>query len=150
MSRSSGARLSACALFASLAVLATAGIAVASSRVKGASYIGAYKGVSANSISFKVSRSGKKLVDLSVETPFKCSGGCGGVQSPSGGTAKISRKGTFKVKMKIFAPGSTSKTVGTDTVTGTFLKHGRARGTVASHFNSGGGSDKTVSWTARD
>jgi hypothetical protein len=46
--------------------------------------------------------------------------------------------------------GSTSSNVGYDTVTGTLLKHGRAEGTVASHFDSGGGSDKTVSWTARD
>jgi hypothetical protein len=146
----SRARVVVCALFASLAVLATTGAAFASSQVKGASYNGAYKGGTGTSISFKVSSNGKKVIDLSVETPFKCSGGCGGVQSPSGGRAKISSKGTFKVKLKIFAPGSTSNSTGTDTVTGTFLKHGRAKGTVASHFNANGAPDKTVSWTARD
>ena len=92
------------------ATLASAGIALAAKQVKGATYIG-YKGAAetVEAVSFKVSANGRKVIDLSVETPFKCSGGCGGVGSPTGGSARISRQGTFKVKLKIPAPGSRQK-----------------------------------------
>lgn len=99
---------------------------------------------------FKVSANGKKVIDLSADTPFKCSGGCGGVGSATAGTAKISSKGTFKATLKIMAPGSTTKSEGTDTITGKFVSHGRAKGTVASHFKTGKSSDEKVSWSAVD
>ena len=124
------------------------GIASAAKQVRGATYVGHYKGASqigVAAISFKVSANGRKVIDLSVETPFKCSGGCGGVGTPVGGTAKISRNGTFKVKLKIPAPGG-GKSEGTDTVAGTFRAHRKASGTVTSHFTSGSGL--TRSWTA--
>ncbi|HTY96874.1 MAG TPA: hypothetical protein VMB91_07515 [Solirubrobacteraceae bacterium] len=143
------------ALLAALAVsgvaLAGAGVALAAKQVKGATYVGHYKGVttevSVQAISFKVSANGKKLTDLSVSTPFKCGGGCGGVGSPSGGTARITREGTFTVKLKIPAPGG--GTEGTDTVTGTFHGHGKASGTVTSHFTHSS-SGLTRAWTAVD
>ncbi len=128
------------------AVLASSGIALASNAVKGASYIGHYQGGVTEAISFTVSANGKRVTDLSVTTPFKCSGGCGGVGSPIGGSARISEKGTFKITLKLVGPGST-KSFGTDTVTGTFLKHGKAKGTVSSHFDADN-DGKTVSWTA--
>ncbi len=131
------------------AALASAGIALAAKQVKGASYVGHYKGaaVTIEAVSFKVSANGRKVIDLSVETPFKCGGGCGGVGSPTGGSAPITRQGTFKVKLKIPAPGPPGKSEGTDTVTGTFHAHGRASGTVTSHFNGGSGG-VTKSWSA--
>ena len=128
------------------AVLASGGVALASNAVKGALYSGHYRGDATVAISFTISASGKQLTHLSVTTPFKCSGGCGGVGSPIGGSARISKEGKFKVTLKLLAPGST-KSVGTDTVTGTFLKHGKAMGTVSSHFNADNAGE-TVSWTA--
>jgi hypothetical protein len=125
--------------------LAWAGIALAASPVKGGSYTGTYKGKVGDSISFKVSSNGKRLTGLYVSTPFKCSGGCGGVPAGTGGSAKITKKGTFKTKINLVGPGAT-KSIGTDTVVGTFLSHGRAKGTVTSHFS--GGSGAKASWTA--
>jgi hypothetical protein len=131
---------------AAAAVLASAGVALASNAIKGASYSGNYKGRVGDEISFTVSANGKRVTDLSVTTPFKCSGGCGGAESPSGGSAAISTKGKFKATLKLTEPGS-STSYGSDAVSGTFLKHGKATGTVTSHFKSGS-SGETVSWTA--
>jgi hypothetical protein len=131
---------------AAAAVLTSAGTALASYAIKGASYSGHYKGGVTDAISFNVSANGKQVIGLSVTTPFKCNGGCGGVERPSGGSARISKKGKFQATLKLMSPGST-KSYGSDTVTGTFLKHGKATGTVTSHFN-GGSSGETVSWTA--
>ena len=52
------------------------------------------------------------------------------------------------MKLKIPAPGPGGKSEGTDTVTGVFHAHGKASGTVTSHFNAGGASE-TRSWTAK-
>jgi hypothetical protein len=117
---------------------ALGGVAVASNATAGATYVGHYTGRPTDAITFKISANGKKVIDLSVDTPFKCNGGCGGVGSPSPGSASIS---------KSIAPGSTTKAEGTDTVTGTFGKHGEATGTVKSHFNKSSAGE-TVSWTA--
>ncbi len=118
------------------ATFAAAGVAVASNATKGATYVGTYnKGGGTEAIEFKVSSSGKRVIDLTVTTPFKCQGGCGGVGSPNEGSARISKAGKFKVTLKIKEPGASSKSIGTDKVTGTFLKHGEAKGTVTSHFN---------------
>ncbi len=130
------------------AALASAGVALASSdAVKGASYIGRYAGGATEAISFRVSANGSKVSSFFVETPIKCGGGCGGVPTGSGGSARISRNGKFTIKLKLVALGSTATVIGTDTVTGTFLKHGGAKGTVTSHFTGGPGG-RTVSWTA--
>lgn len=124
-------------------------MAFAAKQVKGASYTGHYSGTGASAgvvgISFKVSANGRKVLDLDVSTPFKCNGGCGGVGSPTNGTARISGEGTFKVTLQIPAPGG-GKSEGTDTVTGTFHSHHKASGTVTSHFKSGSGV--TRGWTA--
>ncbi len=132
-------------VLAAAVALASSGIALASNAIKGASYSGSYAGARAGTISFKVSANGKQVLDLSVSTPFKCNGGCGGVSSPSGGSARIS-SGKFKVTLKVPGLGS-SKSIGSDTVTGKFLKHSEATGTVTSHFNSGS-AGKTVDWSA--
>ncbi len=130
---------------AAAVALATTGIALASA-IKGASYAGTYRGRPTDTISFKVSANGKMVTGLYATTPFKCNGGCGGVESVTGGSARISKKGTFKLTVKLYGPGST-KSFGRDTITGTFLSHGRAKGKVSSHFD-GGSAGETVSWTA--
>jgi hypothetical protein len=131
---------------AAAAVLASAGIALASNAVKGAPYSGHYTVNASDTISFTVSASGKKVTDLDATTPFKCSGGCGGVESVIGGTAYITKKGTFKYTQKLTEPGGTTS-FGTVTVTGTFLKGDKAKGKVTSHFNEGNAGE-TVSWSA--
>ncbi len=133
-------------VFAITVALALAGVALASNATPGATYTGHYVGRPTDEISFKVSANGKKVIDLAVDTPFKCGGGCGGVGSPNAGSASIS-KGKFKTVLKILAPGPGATAEGTDTVTGTFGKHGEARGTVTSHFYRSS-SGETVSWTA--
>jgi hypothetical protein len=140
-------RLFGAGAIAVTATLALGGVAVASNATAGATYVGRYKGRPTDEITFKVSANGKKVIDLVVDTPFKCNGGCGGVGSPNPGSASISHGGKFKAVLKIIAPGSTTKSEGTDTVTGTFGRHGEAIGTVKSHFN-GGGAGETVSWSA--
>jgi hypothetical protein len=142
-------RLGTTGLLGCAAVLASAGFALAASPVKGGAYTGKYSDGAVNAISFKVSANGKHAIDLAAETPIKCAGGCGGFSNASGGTAKISSKGTFKVTLPIKGLGGT-KTIGTDTITGTFRKHGKANGTVSSHFNSGSSSDRKVTWTGID
>ncbi len=128
-------------------VMASTGIAVASNAIKGASYTGSYAGAKAGTISFKVSANGKQVIGLSASTPFKCEVGCGGVPNPTIGSAAISKKGKFEAKLTLIGLGSSKKSIGNVTVTGTFLKHGEATGTVTSHFNAGGGG-ATVSWSA--
>jgi hypothetical protein len=130
-----------------MAALMLAGAALAANATPGATYTGHYQGHLIDEISFKVSPNGKKVTDLLVDTPFKCNGGCGGVGRPNAGSANISKSGKFKAVLEIVAPGPGAKAEGTDTVTGTFGKHGQASGTVTSHFNRSS-SGETLHWTA--
>lgn len=140
-------RVTIAGALASAGLLASAAVAVAAHQVHGATYEGAYKTGQTNAVSFKVAVNGSRVVDLDVDTPIKCGGGCGGFSNGIGGSAKITRKGTFTAKIKLTGPGST-RSIGYDKVTGTFLAGGHAKGTVSSHFDAGGGSDRTVAWTA--
>lgn len=128
-------------------VVAGAGVALASHVLGGASYSGTYAGRPGEGLSFKVSANGKRVTNLTVSTPFHCSGGCGGVASGGPGSARITRTGTFKVTLQLYFPPGTHSSEGTDTVTGTFLAGGRAKGTVSSHFKHSGSGEK-VRWTA--
>src|ERR1700722_3031875 len=92
---------------AAVIALVCAGYAMAAAPARGGSYTGTYKGKVGDSISFKVSGNGKKLTGLYVSTPFKCSGGCGGVPAGSGGSARITKKGTFRAKINLIGPGAT-------------------------------------------
>jgi hypothetical protein len=145
--RDLGSRMCGSVVVAVMAALVVAGVATASNATKGGSYVGSYSDGATNAISFKVSANGKQVIDLELSTPIKCQGGCGGIGSASRASARISKNGTFKVKLNlVFPPGST-RSEGTETVTGKFLKHGTATGTVSSHFK-GLSTDRTVHWTA--
>jgi hypothetical protein len=141
--RSDGGRRSSAAATAN--ELASAGVALASNPIDNGHYSGHYPGRPTDSITFTVSATGKKVIDMDVSTPFKCSGGCGGVESGIGGTARI-HKNKFTATIKLYAPGTTKMLEGRDTVTGRFLKHFTAKGTVISHFLHDSG--ETVHWTA--
>ena len=150
MSSATDLRRRVCGSFVVMAVatLAVAAVATASNAVKGGSYVGSYSDGAQDAISFKVSANGKRVIDLTPETPIKCQGGCGGIGSGSGGSASISRQGKFKVKLSLVFPPGSHRSEGTETVTGKFLKHGVATGTVSSHFKAGKSSDQSVKWTA--
>jgi hypothetical protein len=148
MTRGFEKRLRGSGALAAVATLAIATVASASSAVKGASYLGSYSDGATDAISFKVSANGKQVIGLDVSTPIKCEGGCGGIGSASNASASISKKGKFKVKLNLVFPPGSNKSEGTETVTGQFLKHGIATGTVSSHFKGGSSSDRTVHWTA--
>lgn len=135
-------------LIAAAVVLASGGVAFASHAIGGASYSGTYKGRPTEGLSFKVAANHKKLTDLTVDTPFHCNGGCGGVASGGPGSARITKKGTFTVKLQLYFPPGSHSSEGTDTVTGKFLAHGRVKGTVSSHFKHSSAGE-TVSWTAK-
>lgn len=127
------------------AAIASAGVALASIAIKDASYSGHYKwmGDRAVAISFKVSANGQRVIGLEATTPFKCRV-CTGFSNATGGSAPISKGGTFKLTVKLNAG---SGIYGTDTITGMFQTHGRAKGTVSSHFY-GNPDGTTVNWTA--
>jgi hypothetical protein len=147
MKRAEIFRQAMCAAGALAVAAALAGVALASNATPGATYAGHYQGRPTDEISFKVSASGKKVIELSLDTPFKCGGGCGGVGSPKAGSASISKSGKFKAVLEIPAPGPGAQAEGTDTVTGSFGKHGEAKGTVTSRFYKSS-SGETVSWSA--
>jgi hypothetical protein len=147
LERRFGRRLWRTATLVAAILLVGAGVASGSNATKGGSYGGTYAGRQSGGVSFKVSPNGKRVVDLIVSTPFKCGGGCGGVPSPGAGSATISKQGKFKATLTLFALGSTKKSIGSDTVTGTFLKNGEATGTVTSHFNASSAGE-TVNWSA--
>lgn len=132
---------------AAMAILAVAAVATASNATAGGTYVGSYSDGTTNAISFKVSANGKKVIDLDLTTPITCQGGCGGIGSASGASASISKDGKFKAKLQLLFPPGSNKSEGTETVTGKFLKHGIAAGTVSSHFK-GASSDRSVHWTA--
>jgi hypothetical protein len=142
-----GARVAGAALIAVAAVVAGAGVALASHAIGGASYSGTYKGRPTEGLTFKVSANGKTVTHLTVNTPFYCNDGCGGVANGGPGSARITRSGTFKVTLQLYFPPGSHSSEGTDLVTGRFLAGGRAKGTVSSHFTHTG-SGETVSWTA--
>jgi len=140
-------RLSGAAALAVAGTLALAPLAAASNATAGATYVGSYSTGLSDAIAFKVSSNGKRVIELKVSTPFKCHGGCGGVGSASPGSTSIAKNGTFKVTLNLKFPATGSKAIGTVTVTGKFLKHGEATGTVKSHFNSSSAGE-TVRWSA--
>jgi hypothetical protein len=104
------------------------------------------------SVYFKVSKNGKRVIDLSPGTPIKCPKSVGGVGGLPGatipGSAEISKQGTFKTKLTLFDPGGHKKG-GTETVTGKFSDD-HATGKVTDHFVNSSGVCKatTRSYTA--
>jgi hypothetical protein len=131
------------AAVAGTVALVGTGVALAANPLKGATYSGTFTGEVYNTISFKVSSNGKKVSGFNIPSPpVGCQGGAFG--SSTGGTATVSKKGTFKVTLNmVFAPQK--KTNGTVLVTGKFGKHGSESGTLSSTFT---GKDFTTSCDA--
>ncbi len=117
-----------------VAALSIAGVALATAPKKGWTYTTQPR--AKVFVSFKVSATGKKVTNLDAGIAFKCRGGAGGFPSARPGSATITKKGTFKVTLKLYPPGRPGqKSSGTDTVTGRFVNGGKATGTVRTYFN---------------
>ncbi len=115
------------------AALSTAGVALATAPKGG--WIYTTQPTAKVFVTFKVSANGKKVTNLGAGIAVKCKGGAGGFPSAKPGSGNIT-KGTFKVMLKLYPPGRAGqKSSGTDTVTGKFVKGGKATGTVSTHFS---------------
>jgi len=116
------------------AALSMAGVALATAPKNGSTYT-TQPGAKVF-VTFKVSANGKQVVNLGAGIAVKCKGGAGGFPSAKPGSGKITNQGTFKVLLKLYPPGPAGKkSSGTDTVTGKFVKGGKATGTVRTYFN---------------
>lgn len=132
---------------ASAAVLASATVALAAHPSKGKTYRGTVTGNSTEPVSFKVNSTGTKVVKLTVPIAFGCQGG--GITTPKPASAKITSKGTFKTTVPLTGAGGSTGNAGSETVTGTFLKAGREKGTITSHFKSVKSCDTTLKYTTK-
>lgn len=112
------------------------GVALGAQPLKGATYSGSFTGETFDTVSFKVSSNGKNVSGFNVPNPpAGCQGGAFG--SATGGSAKVSKKGTFKVTLNlVFAPQK--KTNGTVLITGKFGKHHSESGKISSNFTASG------------
>ncbi len=128
-------RMAAAGGLAAAAALATGGVALATAPHKGWPYRTPL--LTKTGVQFKVSQSGKKVVELAAGVPVHCSGNAGGFPTPrNSGSGKITSAGTFKVVLKLYPPGPSGvASDGTDTVTGKFVAGGKAKGKVTSHFD---------------
>jgi hypothetical protein len=136
----------------SATVLASAAIAFAAHPVNGEGYSGHVTGQPTETVSFKVSKDGKRVTKLLIPLVVHCPkrfGGFGGVASPSAGKATITKKGTFTKTLTVLAV--TGAKAGTETVTGTFLADGKERGKIASNLTGKPKAcDTTVKYTTVD
>ena len=117
------------------AALSTAGVALATAPKRGWTYT--TQPTAKVLVTFKVSANGKKVTKVGAGIAVKCKGGAGGFPSAKKpGSGDITKKGTFKVRLELYPPGRAGqKSSGTDTVTGKFVKGGKATGTVSTHFS---------------
>lgn len=116
------------AALAVVAILTTAGIATAAGPVKGAKYSGRVSVTASLTLSFKVSRSGKRVTSLKVSPslPNRC--GFGG--PPPTQTSKSARIAHGKFTAKIKETASNGTVIATATVTGKFLAKGKEKGSI--------------------
>jgi hypothetical protein len=127
-------------LAAAIASLSICAVALAVQPAKGKTYTGTISQslnggevVNTLSIAFAVAKNGKKVQHFSLPSnvPFYCEGG--GFGGVSGGSAKVTKTGTFKVKLPIvFAP--THEHQGFVTITGKFRPNKVESGSITTEF----------------
>jgi hypothetical protein len=143
-----------------IAALATASVALAAKPakpVKGATYSGNITRVIKSAgktfkatfpISFKVSKNGKKVSTFTFTSnyPIYCQGG--GFGSPQAASGRISKKGTFTVKLPLyFAPEHSHQ--GFLIVSGKFGKHKKESGAVKTDFTKSQTCNGTAKYTTK-
>jgi hypothetical protein len=122
-------RIVALAGTATVAIVVLATVAFAASPVGGAKYSGHLSSSSADTVTFKVSPSGKKVIGVKVlpEVPNRCGSG-GGTPPPQVSKPATIRNGKFSALVEErLSNGAVS---GTATVTGKFLPGGKEKGVV--------------------
>jgi hypothetical protein len=128
--------------------------ALAAHPVKGKTYSGtinqAFNGKVVNQfpISFSVSTTGTKVMKFTLPSnvPIYCEGG--GFGGASGGSATVSKAGTFKAKLPIiFTP--THEHQGFVTITGKFKAKGAESGSISTEFTKVKSCDGTSQYTTK-
>lgn len=138
---SAGFRLT---LLSVLALLAVAGVAAAAKPVKGGKYSGTLTIASGETVSFKVSKNGKKVSGLKV-APFEPNT-CGAGGPPPGQSSKAAKISKGKFHVTVTYKTGTGFVFATAKVTGTFLKGRRERGTVRTRFTDRSGKSCEASF----
>jgi hypothetical protein len=129
------------------AILATVGVALAAGPVKGASYSGRVNVTANLTVSFKVSRSGKKVTALKVRPSLPNSCGYGGpLPTQTSKSARIER-GKFTAQIKETASNGT--VISTAKVTGKFLAKGKEKGNIEASLPNAKSCNGTFSYSTR-
>ena len=122
-------RLTGPAALALAATIASAGIALAAGPVKGARYSGKVKVTATLTVAFKVSKSGQRVTSLKVSPVLPNTCGYGGPLVPKQSSKPATIKnGRFTAK--VTAKSTSGVVIGSATVTGRFLAHGKEAGTI--------------------
>jgi hypothetical protein len=129
------------------AVVALAGIAYAAAPVKGARYSGSVNGTATLKVTFKVSRSGKKVTSLDVRPSLPNSCGYGGPEPTHASKPAKVKHGKFTGK--ITEKASNGKVIATATVTGKFLTGGKEKGTINSVLPSATSCDGNFTYSTK-
>jgi hypothetical protein len=122
-------RIAALTVVAAAVIAAFAALALAASPVSGAKYAGHLKLSSADTVTFRVSASGKKVIGVKVlpAIPNHCGSGGGTLPLQVSKPAKIKNGKFSAVIEERLKNGAVS---GTATVTGRFLAGGKEKGVV--------------------
>lgn len=127
-SRAYGARRILAPVLLPVLLLALATVALAASPVKGAKYAGSLTIAKAETVTFKVSPSGKKVINVRVlpVVPNHC--GVAGTPPAQNSIPAAIKNGKFKATLN--EETSNGAISGTATVTGKFLAGGKVKGVV--------------------
>ena len=131
-------RLIGAAVVALAAIVAIAGSALAATPVKGAKYSGRVGVTASLTVTFKVSKSGKKVSALKVTPSLPNSCGYGG--PPPTATSKPANIRHGKFTAKITNKAGNGTVITTAKVTGKFLANGGEKGTIKTSAKSCSGS----------
>jgi hypothetical protein len=128
-------------------ILAATGIALASGPVKGARYSGRVNVTANLTVSFKVSRSGKKVSSIKVSPSLPNSCGYGG--PPPTQTSRPAKIEDGKFTMKITEKAGNGTVAATARITGRFLAKGKEKGTVKTSVPAATSCNGSFSYSAK-
>jgi hypothetical protein len=140
-------KLIGAAVLAVTAILATFGIALAAGPVKGAKYSGRVNATASLTVSFKVSRSGKKVTALKVSPSLPNSCGFGGPPPTQTSKAAKIERGKFAAKIKETASNGT--VIATAKVTGKFLAKGKEKGDIKANLPNAQSCNGTFAYSTK-
>jgi hypothetical protein len=109
-------------------ILAAVSIALAANPVKGAKYSGRVNATANFTVSFKVSRSGKKVTAMKVKPSLPLSCSSGGPPPPQTSKPATIKDGKFTARVTETASSGT--VIATAKITGKFLAKGKEKGNI--------------------